>query len=65
MARLKVNQLRKVICSVCRGNGYLKIKQVNNFTDTIHQCWVCDSEGELYEKNDTDYIGDNPIDKLH
>jgi excinuclease UvrABC ATPase subunit len=64
MAKLKVNQLKKVICHNCKGNGFLKIIFDTNDTN-IFQCWVCDSEGELYEKNDTNYIGDNSINKLH
>ena len=35
-------------CQVCKGNGYVKItdkedkKRIN-----IHQCWECDSKGEV------------------
>ena len=65
MAKLKKEQIKKVICSACKGNGYLKIKTEWNIEDTIHQCWVCDSEGELYEKNNANLIGDNLIYKLH
>ena len=63
MEKLKKIQIKKVICSTCKGNGYLKIK--TEIKDTIHHCWVCDSEGELYEKNTSNLIGDNFINKLH
>ena len=43
--KVKKAQIKKVICSACKGNGYLKIKTEWNIEDTIHQCWVCDSEG--------------------
>ena len=56
MAKLKINSLRKYICNTCKGNGYLKVG--TEWGETIHQCWDCDSEGELYETSD-DLIGDN------
>ena len=62
---LKKIQIKKVICTTCKGNGYLKIKTEHNIQETIHQCWVCDSEGELYEKSNDNLISDNPTYKLH
>ena len=44
MAKLKVNNLKKKICDNCRGNGYIRIALDNS---QVHQCWVCDSEGEI------------------
>ena len=62
MAKLKVNNLRKKICENCKGNGYIRIALDNS---QVHQCWVCDSEGEVYEER-TDLIDDNPFsNKLH
>ena len=49
MVKLKKYRVHKAICSVCNGNGFVKIvdredpKEVN-----VHQCWECDSEGEFY-----------------
>ena len=49
MVKLKKYKVHKAICSVCNGNGFVKIidkedpKEVN-----VHQCWECDSEGEFY-----------------
>ena len=69
MAKLKVNRVKKHICSTCRGNGYLKVK--TEWGKTVHQCWDCDSEGEFYEVNeydnliDDDYYNDNSFNKLH
>ena len=46
MEKLK---LTNNICQICNGNGYIKItdkedkKEVN-----IHQCWECDSKGEIH-----------------
>ncbi len=56
MAKLKKAKVTVTICPTCKGNGYLKV--ATEMGDTIHQCWDCDSEGELYETSD-DLIGDN------
>ena len=48
MAKLKLSQIKKVICSVCKGNGYIKAKGYDG-EDKINQCVACDSEGEVYE----------------
>ena len=42
----------KEICSLCKGNGYIKIMEVGNPFEGIYceveikQCWLCESEGE-------------------
>ena len=44
----KLNKRRhSFICETCKGNGYIKIVHDNN-EDNIHQCWSCESEGEIY-----------------
>jgi|TARA_R100001143_G_scaffold61719_1_gene63196 DnaJ-class molecular chaperone len=35
----------KEICSLCKGNGYIKI-QVQGKNE-IKQCWICESSGEV------------------
>ena len=67
MAKLKKYRLRKLVCSTCKGNGYLKVG--TEWGDTIHQCWDCDSEGEFYETSDN-YFSDSDgndivVNKLH
>ena len=37
------------ICPTCKGNGYVKIQNIYDVELQVHQCWDCDSEGELYE----------------
>ena len=38
----------KKICPRCQGNGYIKVKQsVDNPTEEVLQCPLCNSEGEL------------------
>jgi len=64
MAKLKKARITLHICPTCKGNGYLKV--ATEFGETVHQCWDCDSEGEFYETNDADYIGEyGPNNKLH
>ena len=62
MAKLKKYRLRKLVCSTCKGNGYLKVG--TEWGDTIHQCWDCDSEGEFYETSDN-LVGDSNGDRNH
>ena len=35
------------ICNNCGGNGYIRIDTVDG-PKQVKQCWVCESEGELY-----------------
>ena len=40
------------ICQRCHGNGYIKVKEsIENPTETIQQCPLCDSQGEMMDKN--------------
>ena len=40
------------ICPRCHGNGYIKVKEsIENPTETILQCPLCNSEGEIMDKN--------------
>jgi hypothetical protein len=48
MVKLKLNRIKKIICTVCRGNGYIKVKGYDG-EDKINQCFACDSEGEVYQ----------------
>jgi uncharacterized protein (DUF983 family) len=64
MVKLKKARITLHICPTCKGNGYLKV--ATEFGETVHQCWDCDSEGEFYETNDANYIGEyGPNNKLH
>jgi len=42
----------KKICPRCQGNGYIKVKQsVDNPKEEVLQCPLCNSEGEIMDKN--------------
>ena len=45
MAKSKTRR-HAFICETCKGNGYVKI--IHSDDIGIHQCWTCESEGELY-----------------
>jgi DnaJ-class molecular chaperone len=64
MAKLKKYQIHKVICDMCKGNGYVTINGPN--LKKIHQCWECDSEGEFYVyKDNTNHGSRNTYKFLH
>ena len=72
MAKLKVSRVRKMICSTCKGNGYIRVGKIDgdpavDFRDKseVDQCWDCDSEGEFYETVTDNLINDGPSNKLH
>jgi len=48
MVKLKLNRIKRIICTVCKGNGYIKSKG-HDGEDKINQCFACDSEGEVYQ----------------
>ena len=64
MAKLRKSRLKKLICSTCRGNGYVKIVNDEDRETYVHQCWDCDSEGEFYETTNN-LIGDFDSDHNH
>ena len=35
----------KEICSLCKGNGYIKVV-IDMGKEEIKQCWLCESSGE-------------------
>ena len=54
MANLK--KVKKVyVCPTCKGNGFVKVACILDHENMIHQCWDCDSQGELYDYGDEDF----------
>ena len=71
MVKLKKYRVKKEICNVCKGNGYVKVVHVDQ-KNHIHQCWECDSEGEFYvyepkmaSNDDANYSDRNTYKFLH
>src|SRR5210317_449913 len=49
-------KVKKVyICPTCKGNGYVKVACIMEKEDMIHQCWDCDSQGEIYDYGNEDF----------
>ena len=65
MAKLKNARVTIHICQTCKGNGFVKVFNLERDESTVHQCWDCDSEGEFYETNHDCLIDDGYSTKLH
>jgi len=63
MVKLKKYRVKKEICDVCRGNGYVKVVHVDQ-KEHVHQCWECDSEGEFYIYEDNPTYGNHNTHKF-
>ena len=48
MAKLKKYNIHAMICSNCKGNGYIKMVLEEGREHVVLQCPECDSEGEIY-----------------
>ena len=45
------------ICQRCKGNGFFKVKEsVERKVDVVVQCPMCNSEGEVHDKEFDDYF---------
>ena len=53
----------KIICDKCKGNGYIKLEVKNE--KKVFQCWICNSEGDIYEKNTNESVSDTDAKQLH
>ena len=51
---------QKKICPRCSGNGYIKVKEsIERPIDIVVQCPMCNSKGEVYDKEFDDYFDSN------
>ena len=45
------------VCPRCKGNGFFKVKEsVNNQVDKVVQCPMCNSKGEVHDKEFDEYF---------
>ena len=51
MADLKT---RKVICSVCKGNGFIRIPYEQTYEEQWADCEFCNNQGEIEEEIEED-----------
>ena len=47
---------QKKICPNCQGNGFVKVKESINRIDDVIQCVVCNSQGEVHDKEYDEYF---------
>ena len=56
---------KKVICPVCKGNGYIRVPYRLAKEEVTAQCGVCDSQGEIdAEQRDDLYVDSDGIHRL-
>ena len=48
MEKSKKYKTHAIICSNCRGNGYIQLTLEEGREHVVAQCPECDSEGEIY-----------------
>ena len=56
---------KKVICPVCKGNGYIRVPYKLAREEVTAQCGICDSEGEIdADQRDDLYVDADGIHRL-
>ena len=51
------SKTRKVICSVCRGNGFVRVPYEQAYEEQSADCDFCNNQGEIEEEVDEDADG--------
>ena len=46
--------MRKVICPVCRGNGFVRVPYEQAREEAWADCFVCNNQGEIEEEVEED-----------
>jgi len=53
-----IESIKVYVCPTCKGNGYVKVACIYEKEDMIHQCWDCESQGEIYDYENEDLPGE-------
>ena len=54
--------MKPKICPRCKGNGFFKVKEsVERKVDVVVQCPMCNSEGEVHDKEFDEYFDTHPL----
>jgi len=65
MEKTNPDKNKPTICPRCKGNGYFTVKEsVEKQVDTVVQCPMCKSQGELDGPNDDVIITSSGMHKL-
>ena len=51
----------KKMCPKCRGNGFIKVLLEEGRVDVVAQCTLCNSEGEVYDKEFDEFFDSHPL----
>ena len=50
------------ICPRCKGNGFFKVNEsIENKVDVVVQCPMCNSQGEVHDKEFDEYFSTHPL----
>ena len=49
------------ICPQCKGNGFVKLSIEEGRVDVVTQCNLCNSEGEVHDKEFDEYFDSHPL----
>ena len=53
---------QKKICPSCQGNGFVKTHKAENpANDTVIHCTICNSKGEVHDKEFDEYFDSHPL----
>ena len=65
MEKINLSKSKVTICPRCKGNGYFTVKEsVEKPVDTVVQCPMCKSEGEIDDPNNNLIITSSGVHKL-
>ena len=54
--------MKDKICPRCKGNVFFKVKEsVERKVDIVVQCPMCNSKGEVYDKEFDEYFDSHPL----
>ena len=53
--------MKDKICPQCKGNGFVKLSIEEGRVDVVTQCSLCNSEGEVYDKEFDEYFDSHPL----
>ena len=53
--------MKDKICPQCKGNGFVKLPIEEGRVDVVTQCNLCNSEGEVHDKEFDEYFDSHPL----
>ena len=54
--------MKPKICPRCKGNGFFKVREsVSKQVDKVVQCPMCNSKGEVHDKEFDEYFNTHPL----